>query len=354
MPASAIKQRGLTIVELMIGLVLGVFLLGGVLQIYLSSNQTYRSTEALSRVQENGRFALDFLLPDIREAGYKGACSTNQPVKNHLNTASPAYDDRFFDIGAGIQGWEASDGDNDLPDYRAGTDTILLKHSAVWSGVTATGNTPVNASTINITAPSGIPQGTIMMISDANGCELFQKSNAAGANTITKAGGGTPGNANPGEDFSNHYTGDMEIATIQSVIYYISQRDGALPMLRRVTFNSQEDIVTPPGADQTELVEGVVDMQICYGVDTDKDISVDSFVKANAVADWEDVRAARITVVTISPQENVATEAVSVQFPDCDGTVLTKTSADYPQLGQRRLVQAFTSTIGLRNRLHHE
>lgn len=351
MRASASTQRGLTIVELMIGLVLGLLLLGGVLQIYLSSNQTYRSTEALSRIQENGRFALDFLLPDIREAGYKGACSRDQPIKNHLNTTSAAYNDRYFDLNAGIQGWEGSAGGNTLPNYRAGTDTILLKHAAVWSGVTATGNTPVNASTINVTAPSGIPQGAIMMISDANGCELFQKSNNANANTITKAGGGTPGNATPGENFSNHYTGDMEIATIQSVIYYISQRDGALPMLRRVEYNGGSVITD---SARTELVEGVVDMQICYGVDTDEDISVDSFVKANAVTDWNDVRAARVTVVTVSPQENVATEAVSVQFPDCDGTVLTRTSADYPELGQRRLAQAFTSTIGLRNRLHHE
>lgn len=341
-------QRGLTIVELMVGLALGLFLLGGVLHIYLSSNQTYRSTEALARMQENGRFAMDFLLPDIREAGFKGACSRDQPIKSHLNTTAAA---KYFDVGAGIEGWEGGTGGNAIPDYRAGTDTILLKHSAIWSGVIASGNTPVNASTINLTAASGIPQGAIMMISDANGCEIFQKSNNANARTITKAGGGTPGNMNPGDDFSNHYSGDMEISFLQSAIYYISQRAGALPMLRRVTFNAGTAVTA---AAETELVEGVIDMQICYGVDTNEDISVDSFVKANAVTNWDDVRAARITVVTVSPQENVATEAVSVQFPDCDGTDLTRTAADYPELGQRRLAQAFTSTIGLRNRLHHE
>lgn len=351
MRVSTEYQRGLTIVELMVGLALGLFLLGGVLHIYLSSNQTYRSTEALARMQENGRFAMDFLLPDIREAGYKGACSRDQPIKNHLNTTSA---DKYFDVGAGIEGWEAGTGGNNLPDYLAGTDTILLKHAAAWSGVTASGNTGSNTETINLSGgASGIPAGTIMVISSEIGCEIFQKTNNANANTITKASGGavTPGNVTPGDNFIDGYSDTMEISFLQSAIYYISQRAGALPMLRRVTFNAGTAVTA---AAETELVEGVIDMQICYGVDTNEDISVDSFEKANAVTNWDDVRAARITVVTVSPQENVATEAVSVQFPDCDGTVLTRTAADYPELGQRRLAQAFTSTIGLRNRLHHE
>ena len=54
------NQRGLTLVELMVAMLLGVFLIGGVMQIFISSKQTYRMQENLSRLQENGRFALDF------------------------------------------------------------------------------------------------------------------------------------------------------------------------------------------------------------------------------------------------------------------------------------------------------
>ena len=64
-------QTGLSLIEIMIALLIGAFLIGGVLQIFIGSKQTYRMQEALSRLQENGRFAMDFLAKDIRMAGYR-------------------------------------------------------------------------------------------------------------------------------------------------------------------------------------------------------------------------------------------------------------------------------------------
>ncbi|MFC6475539.1 PilW family protein [Pseudomonas asuensis] len=68
------RQRGLSLVELMVAIVLGLLLIGGVLQIFLSSNKTYKTNLALSEVQEAGRFAMEFLTFDIRNASYRGEC----------------------------------------------------------------------------------------------------------------------------------------------------------------------------------------------------------------------------------------------------------------------------------------
>ena len=73
------NQRGLTLVELMIAMLLGLFLLGGLLQIFISSKQTNRMQEGLSRLQENGRFAMDFMTRDIRLAGFMG-CSNRSMI----------------------------------------------------------------------------------------------------------------------------------------------------------------------------------------------------------------------------------------------------------------------------------
>jgi len=67
------NQSGFTLVELMVALVLGMFLTAGVIQVFTSNQQTYRVTENLSRLQENGRFAIEFIARDVREANYK-AC----------------------------------------------------------------------------------------------------------------------------------------------------------------------------------------------------------------------------------------------------------------------------------------
>jgi type IV pilus assembly protein PilW len=65
------RQRGFSLVEILVALTISMLLLGGVLQIFLSSKQAYRVQDSLSRVQENGRFAVDYLGRYIRLAGYR-------------------------------------------------------------------------------------------------------------------------------------------------------------------------------------------------------------------------------------------------------------------------------------------
>ncbi|RRW48097.1 hypothetical protein EGJ52_00385 [Pseudomonas luteola] len=64
------QQKGLSIVELLIALTLSLILLAGVIQVFLSTRQTYQTNEVISRMQENGRFALDFMTRSVRLGGY--------------------------------------------------------------------------------------------------------------------------------------------------------------------------------------------------------------------------------------------------------------------------------------------
>ncbi|MCM2680608.1 PilW family protein [Echinimonas agarilytica] len=62
-------QKGMTLVELLVSLVIGTALLAGSLTVLTSNNASLRLNEALSSVQENGRFALSKLTQDVRLAG---------------------------------------------------------------------------------------------------------------------------------------------------------------------------------------------------------------------------------------------------------------------------------------------
>lgn len=76
------NQRGFSMVELMVALVLSTLLIGGIIQLFIGTKQTYRFHEALSRIQENGRFALDSMSNDIRMAGYNNTEDTvNNPIQ---------------------------------------------------------------------------------------------------------------------------------------------------------------------------------------------------------------------------------------------------------------------------------
>ena len=64
-------QRGLTLIELMIAALLAIFLVGGILLLHLSGRATFIDSEQLSRIQENVRFASDYMIRDIRNAGFR-------------------------------------------------------------------------------------------------------------------------------------------------------------------------------------------------------------------------------------------------------------------------------------------
>lgn len=66
------RYRGLTLVEAMVALTVGLVLLAGVLQIYLQSSRTYGIHETEARLEENARYAYSVLEPDLRMAGYWG------------------------------------------------------------------------------------------------------------------------------------------------------------------------------------------------------------------------------------------------------------------------------------------
>ena len=64
-------QAGMTLIELMIGMTLGLLLLAGLIQIFVSAKTSYLVQDAVARIEENSRFSLDTLTGSIRLAGYK-------------------------------------------------------------------------------------------------------------------------------------------------------------------------------------------------------------------------------------------------------------------------------------------
>ena len=133
-PAARGSQRGFTMVELMVALLLGLVLIGGVINVFLTSGQTLRVNQNLSRVHENARFAIEMFSREIREAGMVPCGSTLSA--NVLRTGSaPAwtvpwwastYDGmvRGFDDGqdsTAIKGFGAG-----TADRVGGTDALLI------------------------------------------------------------------------------------------------------------------------------------------------------------------------------------------------------------------------------------
>lgn len=67
---SAKGQSGVTLVELMVALVMSLFLVGGILALHMSGRASFLDNSQVSRIQENVRFASDYMIRDIRTAGF--------------------------------------------------------------------------------------------------------------------------------------------------------------------------------------------------------------------------------------------------------------------------------------------
>lgn len=103
------RQRGLTLIELMISITIGLVFIFGAVTFLVSGHQSFRAQNSGSRIQENARFALDILKEHVRMAGYndttsslldlpaliyRGACDTING-----QTANPCSDDTTTDQG---------------------------------------------------------------------------------------------------------------------------------------------------------------------------------------------------------------------------------------------------------------
>src|SRR3546814_6831601 len=100
-PKSLQRARGVTLIELMIALVLGLLVVAAAIGIFLSNKQVFRTTDNLSRMQENARIGFELMARDLRMAG-ASACSREIPIVNVLKPNS-AYG---TDWSTGVRGYE--------------------------------------------------------------------------------------------------------------------------------------------------------------------------------------------------------------------------------------------------------
>jgi prepilin-type N-terminal cleavage/methylation domain-containing protein len=92
-------QQGLSLIELMIAITLGLTLMAAAMQFIVSTRQTYELNDDISRIQENGRIALDILTSDLRLAGYRKPFNGDGTVPNYfLNDCSITNNDTSPDI----------------------------------------------------------------------------------------------------------------------------------------------------------------------------------------------------------------------------------------------------------------
>ena len=358
-------QRGVTLVELMVAMLLGLVLTGGAIQVFVSNRTTYAFNEGLSRLQENGRFAVDTLNFRIRMAGYFG-CLPDITIYNNLNNSTALA----FDFENGLQGFEAAGTSPDqtfapassnpanggvhspaLPapisgNVVPGSDVIVIRNvSASSHALVSPFNT--GAQIFVDAGPDDYQEGEIGIVSDCQKASVFQITGVSENTPNSRIdvahsnASFTPGNQSPTWGSSQEYGAGSELLRAETWIYYVGATDAGPPALmqQRLALDTASNTVA---LVEEELVEAIETMQVLYGIVADGDNDLDSYVTANNVADWEDVLSVRIGLLARSPEEYG--NEIDTQQYDVNGTT-------FNPVDDRRVRQVFTTTIALRNRL---
>jgi len=315
-PSRIRRQTGLSLVELMISLVLGLLVIGGALSVFASNKQTFLSTESLGRVQESARVAFELMARDVREAG-GNPCAKKLAAVNVINDPTAHW---YTNFTAGVTGFDGADA---LPEITtgtgagqriAGTDAIQLK-SAQSSGTTVVSHNPTSANFQVNTASHGLSDGDLAIVCDFRELAMFQVTNAQdGINTTVVHNTGnsvSPGNCTKGlgapldctSTNGTPYTfgANSVLAKLHMTQWYV----GANPNGGRSLYVVN---VSAGGAQPAqEIAENVQDMQITY-----LESGAATYVSAASVTDWNQILAARF-VLTLKGAEKVGTDGSQIE-----------------------------------------
>ncbi len=374
------NSKGLSLIELLISMVLGLTLATGVVQIYAGSNTTERDREARQRIQENGRFASNFLSQEIRMGGYLGCLGALEgaTVNSTLNGPPASFQPQF-----GVQGWEAT-GTNPgtvnnsasdvatvstataewtngavghvIPTVQAvpNSDIIRIWGSAGSSGI-VTSITQGVTPTIQAESDVGIAVNDFLIISDCEqadfvqACVVAADPGPATTSTISLSTACVPGNiASSPISSTTDVANPAEVVRLEGTMFYVGKRGDVAtnpPALfrRQLSATGTVDVAE-------ELIEGVESMQILYGVNLDQDVrsTVDTYLPADLVTDFADVISVRISLLMQSVEDGTVPSPQQYTF---DGVLYDGSGGVNGALPtDTRVRRVFVNTISLRNR----
>lgn len=309
-------QAGISLVEILVSITVGLLILVGVLQMFAISSLNSNTNEANSRVQENIRYALSALSSDISHAGNMGCISVGQDyagvdeydgteyTQNLLSNTSGVY--QWDSTIEGVEGGTSSAADSITIRYTRPTVKLLVTPSATADSLQV--NTPTSTAYVElkqyqVVVASNCKKNYVFMISnvpDSSGIVSFSagvnapvtgqsndqnKIDRAAMNTLpfvdTSSTSGTP----------LYLYGGLVSGSFR---YYIGDSAGAASTC--ALDPSSCSLYRDNGESQEELVPGVSDLQIEYGQMVGNNLS---YTTANSVA-WEDIDRIKVTLMVNS------------------------------------------------------
>ena len=320
------QQAGLSLIEIMVALVIGSLLLLGAASLLINNKRIYQTQDQLGRMQENARFAVQRMFHDISMAGYFGCTGAAGAITNNLNN-SLATGGADYDVSRPVEGFDNATG-NWQPSGRTFSPSPARTRAPGTDGITVRGMSgmsyyldsasPITSQTddVKVKIPAGIEldkaieEDDYVMLADCKGADIFQATAV------------TPDTGNRTLTLEHKTSGDNKTASLHKLYQDYENRDRGTnkkPVARVARLNVNRYYIAPGSKGGTslyrnneELVEGVQDMQLLYGIDsaTDDNATPDQYVNAAGVGtNWSKIVSVKITLTFEPVDKNFADTA---------------------------------------------
>ena len=326
------RLAGLTLVELLLALAISSILALGVFELLAASQTAARLVRGQATLGEAGRLAMMVVARDLRQAGYRGC---DRLTAADAGVLGLPYE---FDLLRGLQGFEGLDGGwapdfasaglpvtngsrdervyaggrrragVDLARLRAGSDffTVWFLGAAAFAVVDprrtlANGDEDLLLAAEEDEVEDAIRQDHIAFLGDCINERLFMVTRLASQGSQARLAHGAlrrvGGTGNASANIGNGYGPGAEVRPLVSRTYYVGRGLGTSNLGEPVFSLYMKEGVQRP----VELIEGVEDMQLLYGVDTGgADGAPDIWLDASRVADFRQVAAVRVQILASS------------------------------------------------------
>jgi type IV pilus assembly protein PilW len=336
-------MKGITLIELLISMTIGLATIAAVGWVYLGTVQTYRTHDALSRLQEGARHTFELIGKDLRMTGVTG-CSYSSTMNILKNADTTWYANLFGQPLFSVE--QDGTGEEEF------SDSLRVLHADI-SREYIVDSHDLGTSTITLTENHDLADGQLLVATDCVHVAVFQASAAAGK-TVVHAKSGLNDSKDLGKPIDSPYTygPGSRLYKLHAATYYVDENPQGVPSLYRSS---------PTGAGGAvvaeELVEGIEDLRVTYGVDTSSPVDGETdtvggvpYLKASEVTSaaalgpvadrWNKIVSLRISLLMRTIEDRVVPEK---QFYDYNGV-------NDIEPDDLRLRKVFTHVIKLRNR----
>ncbi|MBL4868596.1 MAG: PilW family protein [Pseudomonadales bacterium] len=347
------KQKGVTLFELLIASAMGLFVMGGIMQVFSDTKQTVRINRSLANIQDGGRIAVNLLTDEFRMIGYQGCADPDVIQTNVIAVPAPLitlYDSALQAYEVSATGWGVGtdlDGIDDTGTANAimGSDVITVQRASAES-IGLTGNMTADNANIQIESNDlGFEQGDIVMISDCENADIFRiTNNPNGGSTVTLA---HATGSNSTNRLGQIYSTDAQVMTFVSNTYFVGDtgrtntQGGTINALYRLEVD---------GTVPVELIEGVDNMQLLFGQRLSNG-NLRYLAADDTDIDWTAIEIIKLSLLISSTQasepandEKTYIVAGGQIRPDTDSSATITYTSDL------RMRRAFNTAITIRNR----